>query len=166
MRAAFKGQLLLVFFINGWPNRMTHSPWKIDWNDGLVLGIPEIDDDHKRFASQVNDLNSAIAGRPDKAEIRNRIDLLYLDAKDHFQYEERLLGLWAYPDHAQHALLHRQIEEALLHELAAFVMSKTSAQWVESGLHIKDLLVGHLLDEDMKYRDFLRSKIGIAPANP
>ena len=43
-------------------------------------------------------------------------------------------------------------------------MSSMSLEWVESGLRIKDLLVTHLLDEDMKYREHLRSKMGMAAA--
>ena len=140
------------------------TPWKIDWNDGLALGIPEIDDDHKRFASLVNELNSAIAGRADKAEVKQKLDLLYLDARDHFQHEERLFALYGYPEHEQHAALHRQIEQALLRELAGFVSSGMSVEWVQSGLRIKELLVSHLLEEDMKYREFLRAKMGIADA--
>lgn len=144
---------------------MTHEHWKIQWNDCLVLGIPEIDDDHKRFTSLVNDLNAAIAGRADKAEIRNHLDLLYLDARDHFQHEERLFAMYRYPEAERHEGLHRRIEEALLRELAGFVMSSIGAEWVRSGLRIKELLINHFLNEDMNYREFLRSRMGIAAAS-
>jgi hemerythrin len=143
---------------------MTGAPWKIEWNDGLMLGIPEIDDDHQHFATLVNDLNAAIAQQADKAEIRNRLNLLYLDAKDHFQHEERLFALYAYPEHEQHAQIHRQIEDELLRELAVFVMSSTNSERVDSGLRIREILVRHFLDQDMKYREFLKSKMGIAPS--
>jgi hemerythrin len=38
---------------------MTVKPpiWKIEWNDEMILGIPEIDEEHKRFASLINDFN-------------------------------------------------------------------------------------------------------------
>ncbi len=141
---------------------MTQAPWKVDWNDSLVLGIAEIDADHQRFASLVNDLNLAILRRESKDEVRNRLTLLLFDARAHFQHEERLFTQYVYPEHEAHANLHRQIEAAMLEEFTLFETADFGKEWLESGLRIKGLLVDHLLREDMKYRAFMRSKMGIA----
>ena len=138
------------------------TPWKIDWNESLFLGIPEIDRDHERFAVLLNDLNSAIVGRADKAQVHYRLDLLYLDAQAHFEHEERLFARYRYPEHNAHAALHRKIEAAILREFATFDASNFDSEWLEAGLRIKELLVSHLLQEDMKYREFMKSKMGIA----
>ena len=144
---------------------MTQTPWKIDWNEELMLGIPEIDAEHKGFVALVNDLNLALAGRADKAEVREKLDLLLLDAKQHFQHEEELFAQYEYPDWKQHAELHRQVEQALENELALFDGSEFGAVWVESGLRIKQALVSHLLEEDMKYRDFMKLRMGTTVAS-
>jgi hypothetical protein len=41
-----------------------------------------------------------------------------------------------------------------------FEQADVSFTWALKGLYIKQLLVDHLLKEDMKYRDFLRSQQG------
>lgn len=144
---------------------MAQIPWRVDWNEALVLGIPEIDADHQRFASLVNDLNLAIMRRASKDEVRKKLDLLYLDARAHFQHEERLFAQHAYPEHEGHARLHRQIEAAIMQQFAVFKTTDFGKEWMESGLRIKGLLVNHLLQEDMKYREFMQFKMGIKAAD-
>ncbi len=39
-----------------------------------------------------------------------------------------------------------------------FEQADVSFTWALKGLHIKQLLIDHLLKEDMKYRDFLRTQ--------
>jgi hypothetical protein len=41
-----------------------------------------------------------------------------------------------------------------------FEQAGVSFAWALKGLYIKQLLVDHLLKEDMKFRDFLRQKRG------
>jgi hypothetical protein len=72
--------------------------WKIDWNDGLSVVIPEINEDHNRFISLVNEFNRFIVDRMDLSEIKKRLQLIIDDAVQHFAHEERLFKEWHYPD--------------------------------------------------------------------
>jgi len=132
--------------------------WKIEWSDGLSLGIPEIDEEHRRFISRVNELNSAIVRQTEKTEIQRILDLMIVEATEHFEHEERLLARSKYPDHARHAESHARLEAALLEEKRRFARTEFSVGWMLAGLGIKELLVNHLLNEDMRYREFLEPK--------
>ena len=138
---------------------MKPAVWTIQWNENLSVGIPEIDADHERFASLVNDLNDAIAARREKPEVAHRLKLIIADAKLHFEHEEKLFDEHGYPDAKHHAELHAELTGRLLHLLDEFERSQDSYHWIESGLLIKKLLVDHLLDEDMKYQDFLGPRV-------
>ena len=59
-------------------------------------------------------------------------------------------------DRARHAGLTAQFER-VMKEIAA---TELSFVWALKGLQIKQLLVEHLLKEDMQYRDFLRKREG------
>lgn len=135
---------------------MTKQKWMITWHDEMSVGIPEIDEDHKKFIRLVNELNQAIAGRMDSTEIKQRLQLIVEDATRHFDHEEKLFKEWQYPDAAGHANIHNQVIAALQDIQEKFISYGLDNEWIEVGLRIKDALVNHILIEDIKYADFYR----------
>jgi len=129
------------------------------WNESLSVGIPEIDEDHQRFISLVNDLNQAIVSRQAKTEIGRLLKLLVVDARSHFDFEEQLFEEYRYPDVRRHSEAHAQLMSRLLAEAVEFSNAEWSPVWIEKGFLIKKLLLTHLLEEDMDYRGFLGSQV-------
>jgi len=138
---------------------MNEDVWQVVWDDSLSLGIPEIDEDHRRFISLIDDLNHAIMSRQEKPEIERALKFVVADAKDHFEHEEQLLYRYRYPEVSHHAELHAELTLQLRGVMDAFNSSERSYEWIENALRIKKLVVEHLLDEDMKYRDFLQPRL-------
>jgi hemerythrin len=130
------------------------SPWRLDWNDGLSVGIPEIDVEHQRFISLVNDLNEAIVARMDKEVIKRCMQAILDDTAAHFAHEEALFKEWGYPAAEEHAARHVETIQALHDIMSRFVHGGTEYEWIEAGLQVKQALIDHLLIEDMKYRDY------------
>ena len=124
---------------------MNTREWEISWSDTLSVGVPEIDAEHRQFVARVNELNKAIVECKDKPTVERLLDLMLMEATHHFWHEQQLLAQWQYPQRAAHAA--KEFERA-----------DVSFTWALKGLHIKQLLVDHLLQEDMKYRDFLRTR--------
>jgi hemerythrin-like metal-binding protein len=138
--------------------------WEIRWSDTVRVGVPEIDEEHRQFVARVNDLNQAIVESEDKATIERLLDLMLMEATHHFWHEQQLLAKWKYPDRAVHAAKHAQLTAELARVMKEFEQADVSFTWALKGLHIKQLLVDHLLKEDMKYRDFLRRQEGSNPS--
>lgn len=135
---------------------MAKNEWEISWNDNLNVGVPAIDEVHRQFVARVNDLNKAIVAGEEKAEIERLLDLMLMEAAHHFWDEQQLLARWKYPQLAEHTAKHAQLMAELNHVMQEFQQADLSFTWALKGLHLKQLLVDHLLREDMKYRDFLR----------
>ncbi len=135
-----------------------YREWEIRWNDSLSVGVPEIDQEHRQFVARVNELNRAIIECRDKAAVERLLDLMLMEASHHFWHEQRLLTEWKYPQCAAHAAKHAQLTAQFDRVMKEFEQADVSFTWALKGLHIKQLLVDHLLKEDMKYRDFLRKK--------
>jgi len=135
---------------------MRKPTWTITWNDGMSVGIPEIDEDHKHFISQIHEFNKSITGRMDPAEIKNRLQLIVDDAKRHFEREERLFKERLYPDTDSHARLHAHELKTLQSIMQDFIPYGADSGWVDAGLRIKDILIQHILT-DMKYANFYRN---------
>ena len=137
---------------------MEKNEWEIRWNDSLSVGVPEIDEEHRRFIARVNDLNQAIIECKDKPTVERLLDLMLMEATHHFWHEQQLLTEWKYPDRAVHAAKHAHLTEQFEVVMKEFERADVSFTWALKGLHIKQLLIDHLLKEDMKFRDFLRKQ--------
>lgn len=137
---------------------MEKSEWEIAWSESLSVGVAEMDEEHRQFIARVNDLNRAIVESEDKATVERVMDLMLMEATHHFWHEQQLLTRWNYPQAAEHAATHARLTAQFEHVMKEFADSHISFVWALKGLHLKQLLVEHLLKEDMKYRDFLRAR--------
>jgi len=136
------------------------SEWEVAWSDYLSVGVPEMDEEHRQFISRVNDLNKAIIESEDKATVERMADLMLMEAAHHFWHEQELLARWKYPETAAHIAKHAALTAQFERVMKDFAETDISFVWALKGLHVKQLLIEHLLKEDMKYRDFLRTQTG------
>ena len=139
------------------------SPWRLEWNEGLSVQIPEIDAEHQQFLRLIYELNEAIIGRMDVEEIKKRMQSLLDDAVKHFDHEEALFREWGYPDADGHAIKHAQAVQSLNEIMGKFERGGMDYEWIYAGLKVKEILIGHMLHEDMKYRDYCKAT-GILPS--
>lgn len=128
--------------------------WRLDWNESLSMYIPEIDAEHHHFIRLVNELNEAIIARMNKKIIKSRMRAILDDAALHFAHEEAAFKEWSYPDAEQHAQKHAQIITFLNEIMESVDHGKMAHGWLEAGLEMKQVLIRHILNEDMKYRDY------------
>jgi len=133
---------------------MERSEWEIEWSDFLSVGIPEIDDEHRAFIGRVNDVNRAIVEAANKETVERLMDLMLIDATRHFENEVQLLQVRRYPHAADHATKHEQLKDQFTRLIKEFREDGLSFVWALKGLRIKQLLVDHLLREDMRFKDY------------
>ncbi len=89
------------------PPTVTHAGLPpLLWNAAHEVGIREIDEQHARLASLLNDLAIALTNGADYTAILHEI-IRY--AGFHFASEERLMAQFSYADSAQHRDTHRQL---------------------------------------------------------
>jgi len=137
---------------------LDRNEWEIAWNDFLSVDVPEMDEEHRQFISRVNELNKAIVESEDKATVARAMDLMLTEAARHFKHEEQILVRWKYPETAAHIAKHVALTAQFERVMKEFAQADISFVWAAKGLHLKQLLVEHLLKEDLKYRDFLRDQ--------
>ncbi len=137
---------------------MERNEWEIAWSNFLRVDVPEMDEEHQQFIARVNELNQAILESEDKAKVARAMQLMLSEAARHFEHEEKLLARWEYPNAAAHAGRHAELAAQFARVTREFEAADLSFVRAAKGLRIKQLLVEHLLGEDMQYRDFLRSR--------
>jgi len=130
------------------------------WRDNLNVNVPEIDKEHRQLVVHASELNRAIVQCADKSTIKRLLDLMLMEATRNFRHEQQLFEKWKYPDRVAHTLKHAQLSAQIECVMRKFELADVSFTWALKSLHIKQLLLDHLLKEDMKYRDFLEKLNG------
>lgn len=136
---------------------MKKPKWNVEWNDEMSVGIPEIDEDHKRFILLINELNHSIAKRMKATEIHKRLQLVIEDTERHFEQEEKFFRELGYPNADGHASSHSQVLSNLKKIQDSFLPYGLEAEWLDAALVIKNILINHILTEDMQYANYFKS---------
>ena len=142
---------------------MKRPTWRIEWHEGMCVGIPELDEDHRQFIDMINDLNRSINERREPSEIKRKLKFIVDDAERHFTQEEKLFKEWQYPDTEEHALKHSKALKNLQEIVEKFIPYGHDSEWVDAGWRIKGILVNHILTDDMKYAEFYRKSLETNP---
>ena len=135
---------------------MNPSHSTIRWTDSMSIGIPDVDEEHRRFISRVNELDAAIAARKDRREIERLIQDIIHEARSHFDDEARLLAERGYPDARLHSAQHARLNSLLWDVLRMSYAAESGDDWAKKGLLIKQMLLDHFQLDDNSYRHFLR----------
>ncbi len=130
------------------------------WNDEMNVGIPEIDEDHKPIIFSINEFNRSITEGKDPTEIKRHLQLIIDEAIRHFSKEEKLFKEWQYSETTSHARLHVHILKAMQEIKDGFIPYGSDSSWMRVGITIKNILVEHFKNEDVKYAEFRQAGTG------
>jgi hemerythrin len=129
----------------------------IEWSDSYSLGIFDVDSQHKKLVTLVNDLHSAMKNGQSKEIIGNIIGALIAYTRVHFSTEEKLLEQFSYENTNEHKMEHQNF----VNQVADF---KHKFDNNELGLSIQvmnflsDWIIKHINGSDTKYVPFLKSQ--------
>lgn len=135
----------------------------IVWNDELVTGVTEIDEQHRILVNSINEANTRLNNTQVNAEILEKItqDLLSY-ALYHFETEEELMQKYHYDE--------TQEEDSTLHQkqhrdFSATVVSVREGIKAGKLISREDLLtflngwlISHILNTDKKLGAFIQAK--------
>jgi hemerythrin len=126
------------------------------WKSTLSVKVEQLDQQHKRLVSMINDLYEAMKAGTGKETTATILAELIDYTMVHFADEERLLTQHGYPDIAGHILLHEVFSQQVM-EYDNKIKTGCSVLTLELMMFLQTWLVGHIKCEDMKYSQFLNS---------
>ncbi len=124
------------------------------WSDAFSLGIPQLDDDHRKLVDFINKLSALDAEAKPAAEFDAEIDRLRAHLLDHFSREEKILHAAMSATEAEAHISHHRETEAFFERLALDGKSgerRISRSMVLDYLH--RWLLDHVLVGDVSARD-------------
>lgn len=129
----------------------------IAWNDNLSVGIVEIDTQHQKLVSILNDLHAAMSQGKGAlmapAILKNLVEYTQV----HFSTEERLMSQYGYPELASHRKQHQELTQKVL-EFQAQYQAGQATLTLQLMTFLRDWLVNHILGTDKQYAPFFHQK--------
>jgi hemerythrin-like metal-binding protein len=131
---------------------------KMVWDEAYSVGVAAMDDQHKKLFGMINQLADCHAARNCESSgvfhevLSNMFDYTQLHFKDEEDYLQRV----GYPQLASHEGEHATFVE----KITSFSIAAEAGVQDEAAVHryLKMWLQSHILESDMQYRDFVKSK--------
>jgi hemerythrin len=122
----------------------------IEWNNGLCVGLPTVDEQHRELAELLNRLEAAMDASASQDVLFGLLECLYEHTRSHFEHEDQAMGRMAYAG----AVEHRREHVMLLAELKTFMVRLRKGNERLDAAALQDLkkwLVGHVLGSDRAF---------------
>ncbi len=132
--------------------------WRNEWNSGDGT----IDQQHQVLLQDANLIMNLALDYACHEAILEAVNDLMLHISQHFEYEERVLQAAGYPAYMDHAKEHQLLFEKATRLREGYILNGVNAAAFFTFL-IDRLILGHLLDYDMKYIPYICREGGVCP---
>jgi hemerythrin-like metal-binding protein len=129
----------------------------INWRDEFSVGVEEMDTQHKKLLAMINRLIEEQHTLTDPKTIADLLTAMTDYAREHFRAEEYLMAEY---DYDRKTLQEKQHKEFIDKTVSFLSATNIGPNILSNALldYLGSWLVGHILTEDMQYKDFFRSK--------
>lgn len=129
------------------------------WKKEYETGISKIDLQHRKIVSIINALNEEILVNKNYDVVNEILVDLKIYTITHLDYEERLFQKYKYEgeDFETHLKKHKDFKDTIAKLMGGVAIVKSELAYKISEF-LKDWLIGHILDVDMKFAEFLKYK--------
>jgi len=128
---------------------------KIVWTGRYLVGNTIIDAQHKKLVELINALIDYHTQPVHSKSIQSVINDINAYAYEHLCYEETLLESISYPDLKKHKILHKNYQESIDCFTKNFLADSNIVP-MDILKFLKNWWENHILEEDMKYKSFLK----------
>jgi len=122
----------------------------LKWDDSFLIGIEELDFEHKKLIEDINVLHKELAENDEKPNIERCLGDIFTRMQAHFALEEHVMAKHGYPSYDEHKREHEDLLESYTETMLNFMNASTteSGELVESELN--HWIVDHILTSDKK----------------
>lgn len=125
----------------------------ITWNESLSVNVAEIDQQHQKLVSMINELNDAMKQGKGKEVLKKIVSGLISYTATHFKTEERYFDHFGYPDTENHKKEHAAFVQKVMDFNNGFEKGKFGLS-LEVMDFLSTWLQTHIKGTDKKYSKF------------
>lgn len=130
---------------------------KIYWDEGLSIGDPELDGEHRQFISLLNRLIDLIDESPDLEQVHRILDELEQLAIDHGRHEESLFSPNARGSRQQQGE-HEDFRLAIIEARNQLRHDDLGSSLIDMTESLVNLLINHIIDQDLDLAPLLAER--------
>lgn len=120
----------------------------MEWNSRFSVGVNNLDNQHLRIMTIINDMHLAIQLKLPRGSIKALLTELIACIRVHTSFEEQLLKSVDYPAYEEHVKLHDDLRSRLK-TLSYVALDENEPELVL--IFLREWWNEHILKEDMKY---------------
>ena len=135
---------------------MTDTLFK--WDDSFLIGIEELDHEHKLLIDDINKLHKELAGHDEKSEIEECLGDIYARMQAHFALEEHVMKEHGYRFFDAHKREHEELLDSYTEYMVQFLNDTgvSSSNPIEENL--KYWVIEHIVTSDKKMSLMVQEK--------
>jgi hemerythrin len=130
----------------------------ITWSEKLSIGVPSIDDQHKKLVTLINQLHDGMLAGRGKEVLGDVLKGLADYTRTHFKYEEDVFAKTGYPDAVAHKKEHTELLQRVIEIQQKYNVSGPGALTIQVMNFLKDWLTKHIQGSDMRYTQHFKEK--------
>jgi hemerythrin len=134
----------------------------IQWTEEMSVGVPRLDDHHRRLIDLTNQLGTAIAAGDTQATTGAVLGELIRYVYYHFGEEERLMEAAGYAELASHRQHHKAMAEHVRDLEERYDRDPDAVMTQDLHSFLADWLINHIRSEDLRYRAALSPMAALA----
>ena len=129
----------------------------IDWTEKFSVGIDDIDKQHQKWISIVNELHDSIMETRGISTLKELVKEMEEYTDFHFSAEEEMLQKAGWPELDRHKRIHFSFKQQIA-QLKRDIYSGELVLRSQVMSVIKNWLIDHILKEDQGYSEFIVNK--------
>jgi hemerythrin-like metal-binding protein len=130
------------------------------WSDAYSVGIPDIDTQHMRIVTILNELFEAKQKNGlQSLELKRKLLLVKIYTETHFQYEETLMRYAHFPEYEEHCKYHLEMKNKTK-KIIKEVYVNNSGHPEDLFQFLKMWWVSHIQGKDKHYTPYMH-KLGL-----
>ena len=128
------------------------------WNDSLLIGVPQIDSQHRSLVDAINRLMEACNQGKGRSEIEDTLNFVVSYTQQHFKDEEHIQEKHGFPGAATHKWIHTQFIMQVGALVREFKTNGPSISLVgKLNKSLVEWVVNHIKTEDKKIGEHIKN---------
>ena len=132
----------------------------LHWDDSFLIGIDELDFEHKILLGDINRFHEELVGQEAKSEIERCLGEIYTRMQSHFALEEHFMKARKYPFFEEHKKEHEKLLDTYTEYMVQFLNDSGTSSGIKIDDNLKKWIVDHILSSDKKMSQMVHSASG------
>ena len=129
-----------------------------EWDESFLIGIEELDHEHKVLIDDINRLHQELAGHDQKSEIEKCLGDIFARMQAHFALEEHVMKVHEYEFFDEHKREHDDLLDSYTEYMLQFLNDTVVSTSTSVEGPLKHWVMNHIITSDKKMSLIVQGK--------